>query len=421
MDTLSLSICDNVATFVKMSFALRAITLSVLTILVAAEPLNNLEARATTTSFALVHECHPDCEAYVSDRHWAWFPVSVTATVTHATIIYIIKSDGTTSTSTKFNELPSGMSPPPTNDVGTQTAKVPVETEVGKSTTINLAYPTELHAGAPSYQWQGTLPTVNAMGASTCSTNALLNGTGIPLEGFTVPVTKTVPDDFSTQTKDLGGMFYTLFPYACRVGTYLSSVPPGNADDGAIKYCATNQGVCGVSVVNTVQYLTETSTSTEKSKPSNAATTSKPPPTDAEATISPETEQQISTKQLPPTTSKGSTDTKAELDTPARTSTTTKTTEIVSTSNGQVVTRTTSEVVVFTPSPSPDSTSTDNIGDEIAGGLGLSTIGGRGPSAPDTASSAAVTFTGGASRSSSPLAVTGVAAIFFRLILDFFG
>ena len=123
-----------------MSFASFAAVFAVLAALShASYPLNDLHDRqVTTTSHPPVSGCQPGCSAYVWQSHWGWFPVSVTGTVTHATIVYIVNDAGQTRTSTIFNELPEGMTPPPTNEAGTQTAAATVETELGKYTTVTL-------------------------------------------------------------------------------------------------------------------------------------------------------------------------------------------------------------------------------------------------------------------------------------------
>jgi hypothetical protein len=122
-----------------MSFALFAFVFAVSAALShASAALNNLVDRQATTSHAPVSGCQPECSAYVWESHWTWMKQSITATVTHATIVYIVNDEGQTRTSTIFNELPEGVTPPPTNAAGTHTAAATVETEFGKYTTLTL-------------------------------------------------------------------------------------------------------------------------------------------------------------------------------------------------------------------------------------------------------------------------------------------
>jgi hypothetical protein len=123
-----------------MSFALLAFVFASFAALShASTPLNDLHVRqATSSQPAPVSGCQPECSAYVWESHWGWTPVSITGTVTYATIVYIVDDEGRTRTSTKFNVLPEGMTPPPTNEAGTQTAAATVETELGKYTTVTV-------------------------------------------------------------------------------------------------------------------------------------------------------------------------------------------------------------------------------------------------------------------------------------------
>ena len=129
------------------------------------------------------------------------------------------------------------------------------------------------------------MPTYDAFDNFVCSTG---NGSSA-LAGFTAPITTVTTRTASAA--DPEGMFYTLWTYACVVPFTAIDAPSGNSNDGAIQYCTTGRGICGVSVVNTVQFLTEMSSSREsKSKTpttSKAATTSRAATSSSEPAIEP--------------------------------------------------------------------------------------------------------------------------------------
>ncbi|KAF2467237.1 uncharacterized protein BDR25DRAFT_69850 [Lindgomyces ingoldianus] len=54
-----------------------------------------------------------------------WFRFSPSTTIVAATVsVFIVNGTNTTSTTTIFNDLPSGIAPPPTNAAGTRTTVV---------------------------------------------------------------------------------------------------------------------------------------------------------------------------------------------------------------------------------------------------------------------------------------------------------
>ena len=112
------------------------------------------------------------------------------------------------------------------------------------------------------------MPTYDAFNNFVCSTG---NGSS-DLIDFTATIT-TRASTVSAGDADPEGIFYTLWTYYCVEGFQPGLAPTGNANDGAIQYCTSGPGVCGVSVVNTVQFLTETSSSHESK---SVAPTSEP-------------------------------------------------------------------------------------------------------------------------------------------------
>lgn len=139
-----------------------------------------------------------------------------------------------------------------------------------------------------AYTWGGTVPTTDAFGQPTCSTNT--KGATVDLVDYTAPIA-TITTDTANPT-DKAGIFYTLWNYHCQEGPLLATPPVGNLNDGAIQYCNTTQAVCGAVALSSVQFLTETGTSHEKKPikvPSTSATTtttSDPPKTSKTTTTS---------------------------------------------------------------------------------------------------------------------------------------
>ena len=115
------------------------------------------------------------------------------------------KKTNTTRTSTSYYELPAGFTPPPTNQDGTHTSVVPIETELGKTTNFEVAYPTEILMSRQYYFWSGILPTIDAMGQSICST-------ADERETITAntPVNPTPTAAASTDVEDPYGFVYSL-------------------------------------------------------------------------------------------------------------------------------------------------------------------------------------------------------------------
>ena len=110
--------------------------LQIAAVLITSLPRQTL---AQTTLAPLVSGCQPNCGLVSAASHWQWLPVSITDTVVYATVVYITNDDdGSVRTTTIFNEMPSGVSPPPTNAAGTQTAPLTIETALGEYTTLDL-------------------------------------------------------------------------------------------------------------------------------------------------------------------------------------------------------------------------------------------------------------------------------------------
>lgn len=86
-----------------------------------------------------VSNCAANCSVAGVAGHYYWAKQQITATLTAATVIYIVdKKKGTTRTETKYNELPAGVTPPPTNAAGTQTTSITVYPQYGVSSIMEL-------------------------------------------------------------------------------------------------------------------------------------------------------------------------------------------------------------------------------------------------------------------------------------------
>jgi len=369
----------------------------------------------------------------------------------HATVVYITNDDdGSVRTTTIFNDLPSGMTPPSTNAAGTHTVQVTMETARNEFSTFDLAYPTELLMQDVAYTWAGVVPTSNPFGEFTCSTNT--KGATVDLVDYTAPIS-TVTTDTANPT-DKAGLFYTLWNYHCQVGPLLSAPPLGNQNDGAIQYCNTTQAVCGAVALSSVQFLTETGTSHEKNKkpPSTSAAPTKAsePATTSPATTKPSTKATpapVLNPSEPASTSKARSTTKAEqttrpantprpatqdqstrLPTPivvpdadedteeARPQTQVVTLKMEHTGSGPTTTETVGAVTVviseqmtitrddavyvISPGATDATATTQHVGDAIAGGLGLSSGSSESSSGASSSSTAGSQFQGSASASS---------------------
>lgn len=106
----------------------------------------------------------------------------------------------------------------------------------------------------PLYSWQGTLPTIDAMGKSVCSTVKSPSH-------VTIPYQATLTPSFDVATKDKEdpfGYIYSLDSPVC----FLPANQDINPNDAAPKLCD-RVGVCGAHAQQTALYLTETSSSVE--------------------------------------------------------------------------------------------------------------------------------------------------------------
>jgi len=93
--------------------------------------------RFTNDSSSL--SCDASCTAGQLVETYVWVKQTVTATLTAATIVYVVNNrTNTTRTETIFNSLPDGFTLPPTNVEGTHTAVITVATAVGKSSEVVL-------------------------------------------------------------------------------------------------------------------------------------------------------------------------------------------------------------------------------------------------------------------------------------------
>lgn len=157
-------------------------------------------------------------------------------------------------------------------------------------TLVNRAYPTVFGVENPVYSWQGTLPTIDAMGKSVCST---VNSPS----HVTIPYKATITPSFKVGTKDKEdpfGYIYSLDSPVC----FLPANPDLNPNDAAPKLCQAG-GVCGAHAESTALYLTETSSSVE-SVP-DAATKQVPTPksSNPEPTPSPKTPEPTPSPDTP--------------------------------------------------------------------------------------------------------------------------
>ncbi|ETN41500.1 uncharacterized protein HMPREF1541_03436 [Cyphellophora europaea CBS 101466] len=117
-----------------------------------------------------------------------WAPISVSTTLTHATIIEIINTDlGTTKTSTIYDDevpLPTNI-----NNDGFRTQKVSY-TRDGKAMTTDIAFPTSFQVIPQQWVWSGILSTLNDDGESTCVTTS---GATFSHDYYSQPTAFTVP------------------------------------------------------------------------------------------------------------------------------------------------------------------------------------------------------------------------------------
>ncbi|KAF2401491.1 hypothetical protein EJ06DRAFT_394140 [Trichodelitschia bisporula] len=81
--------------------------------------------------------CKGVCHVYAFSERWDWATQTVTAEIVAATVIVVIRN-GTKTTSTKFNKLPSGHTLPPTNAAGTHIETVTYRPKYGVTTTTVL-------------------------------------------------------------------------------------------------------------------------------------------------------------------------------------------------------------------------------------------------------------------------------------------
>ena len=110
---------------------------------VCSNPLANISSDRKTTVVRATNEtlrqCVANCSAGEVVERYYWASQSITATLTAATIVYVVDQEKkTTRTETRFNELPDGVTLPPTNAAGTQTTSVTILTEFGKSKVVEL-------------------------------------------------------------------------------------------------------------------------------------------------------------------------------------------------------------------------------------------------------------------------------------------
>ncbi|TID26594.1 hypothetical protein E2P81_ATG01066 [Venturia nashicola] len=224
------------------------------------------------------------------DGGW-WVSHRVTASIEAATVLVIENTRlNTTRTTTIFN-LPPGVTLPPTNAAGTiVTTKTLVWNS--KTTTTVLAWPTGYISYQEGVSWEGKIPA-----ASSCSTawNATFSRypslipptyTTPKEESFTYTVSKTVTTstvtldpydplsfyvwsfrDSQSATTGAGldcqrGLGWTLLNYRTVYPTF-----------PVYQYCTTRAAVCAASAVQTVAYLTVTSTSQEDTGPTTTSET----------------------------------------------------------------------------------------------------------------------------------------------------
>lgn len=121
-------------------------------------------------------------------------------------------------------------------------------------TAVNRAYPTALGIENPVYSWQGTLPTIDAMGKPVCSTVSSPSRATVPYQAAITP-------SFTVGTKDKEDPFGYLYSLDKPVCLHPANKDI-NPDDAAPKLCSAD-GVCGAHALQTALYLTETSSSFE--------------------------------------------------------------------------------------------------------------------------------------------------------------
>jgi hypothetical protein len=229
--------------------------------------------------------CSADCTAFDIVARYYWQKQEVTATVTAATLIYIVDDrTNTTRTSTKYNTLPDGIVPPPTNTDGTHVTTFAIATAKGESSDVVLAYPTEYTEYPLEYGWFGSLPTIDAMGKSTCSfVDPEKTTQFVDYSSYATPKQTGVG---TVDSDDSKGYIYSLMGYGC----YGPADTTINPNDAAPSLCQA-LALCGVSALSTVQFLTDTSvsheSSTPESTPAPAAKDTTTPAQQAKQTTSP--------------------------------------------------------------------------------------------------------------------------------------
>ena len=200
-----------------------------------------------------------------------------------------------------------------------------------------------------------------------------------------------------------------LASHACPDGSALETPPPGNANDGAIRYCDKPTGQCAVDAVSTVKLLTETTTSRERRAAASSAKLSTPNVVSAIQATPHTTSPLPVTENRPPP---------AASETPQETLTTQQTAsmptaqasespkvpqsfskmnpEVEQASVGSPVRPTSSDILNDLPTQSVEATSMPNIGDAIASGVGESPAGHSSDEPSATATSGSTQFEGGA-------------------------
>ncbi|OCL10684.1 hypothetical protein AOQ84DRAFT_438177, partial [Glonium stellatum] len=178
----------------------------------AQERVGCIEARLDT-GFKSSSECEASCTIeYPQVKVLQWMPIQnieYSTTLTAATLIYVINNrTNTTSTLTEYNQLPDGYttSTPVLNSDGKVVSTITVPQPNGAALTTAIVYPTEFLDYAPSYEWQGILPT-RTLSHSTCATiNATTSPYSTPLATlpshplYPQPTTASFPSENTTDT-----------------------------------------------------------------------------------------------------------------------------------------------------------------------------------------------------------------------------
>ncbi|EER27211.1 hypothetical protein CPC735_025470 [Coccidioides posadasii C735 delta SOWgp] len=222
-----------------------------------------------------LENCTPYCKVEVEPVYtFTWYPMEFSTTVVAATVIEIVNTlVGTTRTSTISNDLPSGYTPPATNDDGTQVTTVTYSQQGTTKTTV-LAFPTSFTSWADGYTWQGRLQTEKD--DETACVTAIIPSF-VPFESFPQPTSISMPTHPSGP--DPKGLLFKPTSIDLGAGAYVEAFP----DEGALQTCSLKHYPLPLAVEPTARFLSKTITYFEGGKAVRQAESSSHPATPSSA------------------------------------------------------------------------------------------------------------------------------------------